>query len=111
MLFVAEYELTWDTLESAMAKRMEWDEAKPDSFRYVGEYIWQDGDPPFRGMVIFEAESVEDMYAFVLHYGPSLVMKVHPATDVVSAIANLNGGSRRARPEPARRSGKSRRGR
>lgn len=110
MLFVAEYELTWDTLENAMAKRLEWDDEKPDGFRFVGEYIWQDGAPPFRGMAIFEADSVEDMYSFVLHYGPTLVMKVHPASDVVSAIAGLSGGSRRPRPEPARRRGKTRRG-
>jgi len=91
MLFVAEYEFNWDSVEAAMAQRLEWNELKPDSFRYVGEYIWQDGDPPFRGVAIFEAESVDDVNAFVLNYGPTLVMKVHPASDVVSAIQGFPG--------------------
>lgn len=90
MLFVAEYELTWEALEGAMAKRLEWDDHCPRGFRYVGEYIWQDGEPPFRGVVIFEADSIDAVNAFVLNYGPSLTMKVHPASDVVSAIGSLN---------------------
>ncbi len=102
MLFVAEYEFSWDTLEAAMARRLEWDAMKPDAFRYVGEYIWQDGEPPFRGIAIFEAESVDDVNAFVLNYGPTLVMKVHPASDVVSAIASFPG-AKAAEPERPRR--------
>jgi len=86
MLFVAEYELSWDTLEAAMAKRLEWDEAKPDDFRFVGEYVWPDRDPPFRGVAIIEAGSVEAINSFALHYGPALKIRVHPASDVVSAI-------------------------
>ena len=89
MLFVAEYELTWPALDAAIAKRLEWDEAMPDGFRFVGEYFWQDGDPPFRGVAIIEAESVEALNAFVLHYGPTLKVRVHPASDVVSAIAGV----------------------
>ena len=93
MLFVAEYELTWPALDAAIAKRLEWDEAMPDGFRFVGEYFWQDGDPPFRGVAIIEAESVEALNAFVLHYGPTLKVRVHPASDVVSAIAGIGGPS------------------
>lgn len=102
MLFVAEYEFNWDTVEAAMARRLEWNELKPETFRYVGEYIWQDGDPPFRGIAIFEAESVDDVNAFVLNYGPTLVMKVHPASDVVSAIGSFPGVATPA-PEAPRR--------
>jgi len=109
MLFVAEYELTWPALDAAIAKRLEWDDAKPDGFRFVGEYVWQDGDPPFRGVAIIEAESVEALNAFVLHYGPTLKIRVHPASDVVSAIAGAgapsNGraeGKPRAKPNAKR---------
>ncbi len=97
MLFVAEYELNWPMLEAAIAKRLEWDDAKPDDFRFVGEYVWQDGEPPFRGVAIIEAGSVEALNSFVLHYGPALKLRVHPASDVVSAIAMVGSGGREQR--------------
>lgn len=96
MLFVAEYDLTWSTLDAAIAKRLEWDDAKPDGFRFVGEYVWQDGEPPFRGVAIIDADNVEALNSFVLHYGPTLRIRVHPANDVVSAIATV------APPRPVR---------
>lgn len=89
MLFVAEYDLNWDTFEVAVAKRLEWDVERPDDFRYIGEYVWADRDPPFRGVVIFEAAGVDAVNAFVLHYGPSLKVRCYPASDVVSAITSL----------------------
>lgn len=109
MLFVAEYELSWEALEAVIAKRLEWDEAMPDGFRFVGEYVWQDSDPPFRGVAIIEADSVEALNSFSLHYGPTLRVSVHPASDVVSAISTVrtgNGGSR-----PRRQAKRKRRGR
>jgi hypothetical protein len=99
MLFVAEYELSWDMLEAATAKRLEWDAVKPEGFRFVGEYIWQDREPPFRGVAIIEADSVEALHSFTLHYGPSLKIAVHPAGDVVSAIRTFASGARMARAE------------
>lgn len=86
MLFVAEYDLSWDMLDAAVAKRIEWDGAMPEDFRFVSEYVWQDRDPPFRGVAIIEAGSVEAINAFVLHYGPTLRVQIHPASDVLSAI-------------------------
>ncbi len=111
MLFVAEYEITWPTLDAAIAKRLEWDGAKPDGFRFIGEYVWQDGEPPFRGVAIIEAESVEAINSFVLHYGPTLKMRVHPASDVVTAISGAGaGGDAAARPKSqSRRPSKRRR--
>lgn len=111
MLFVAEYELTWPALDAVIAKRLEWDDAKPDGFRFIGEYVWQDGEPPFRGVAIIEAESVEALNGFVLHYGPTLKIRVHPASDVVSAIASVGAGTEGAQPRKrrAQRTGKRRR--
>jgi hypothetical protein len=86
-----------------MAKRLEWDEVRPDGFRFVGEYVWQDREPPFRGVAIFEADSVETVNSFILHYGPTLKMRANPASDVVSAIGTL-------RPEPRRPTSSGRRG-
>jgi len=106
MLFVAEYELSWPTLDAAIAKRLEWDDAMPEGFRFVGEYVWQDGEPPFRGVAIIEADSVEALNGFVLHYGPTLKIRVHPASDVVSAITRLGAvpaAPNRKRPRKRRR--------
>ena len=89
MLFVAEYSVGWDALEAAVAKRLEWGELKPDTFTYVGEYTWHEGDPPFRGVTIFEAASVEDVHAFVLHYGATVQFRIHAASDAMSAIETL----------------------
>ena len=100
MLFVAEYDITWPALDAAIAKRLEWDGAKPDGFRFIGEYVWQGGEPPFRGVAIIEAESVEAINSFVLHYGPTLTMRVHPASDVVTAIAGVGAaGDGAVRPK------------
>ncbi len=91
MLFIAEYEFSWDMLDAAVAKRLEWDQAAPEDFAFVGEFIWAHGDPAFRGVAIFQCESVDSVHQFVLHYGPTLRMRVHPATDVLSAIAAYTG--------------------
>ncbi|HXQ22850.1 MAG TPA: DUF3303 family protein [Candidatus Acidoferrales bacterium] len=96
MLFVAEYELSWEMLEAVIAKRLEWDDAKPDGFRFIGEYVWQDRDPPFRGVAIIEADSVEALNGFVLHYGPTLKVRLHAASDVVSGIALAQPAGARA---------------
>jgi Domain of unknown function (DUF3303) len=105
MLFVAEYELSWENLEVAIAKRLEWDAVQPAGFRFVAEYIWQQGSPPFRGVAVFEADSVEEVNGFVLHYGPSLTMRVHPASDVRSSIAALESGATPSRPARKQPSG------
>ncbi len=97
MLFVAEYELSWEALEAVIAKRLEWDEAMPDGFRFIGEYVWQDSDPPFRGVAVIDAESVEALNSFALHYGPTLKLRLHPASDVVSAIATVRSGGEQGR--------------
>jgi hypothetical protein len=101
MLFVAEYGFGWDDLETVVAKRLEWEEVLPDGFRFVGEYVWPSDDPPFRGVAIIDADSVEALNDFILHYGPSLRMSAHPASDVTSGIAHLQ--ERTARPRRKRR--------
>jgi Protein of unknown function (DUF3303) len=91
MLFVAEYEFGWESLSAVVAKRIEWGDAEPDGFTFVGEFIWQDRQPPFRGIAVIEADDIEALNAFALHYGPTLTMVIHPATDVQSGIAMLHG--------------------
>ncbi len=103
MLFVAEYDLTWEMMDAAIAKRIEWQESMPDGFRFVGEYVWADRDPPFRGVAIIEAESVESLNAFVLHYGPSLRVRVFAASDVLPAIGIAATDSKPARKRKLKR--------
>ena len=100
MLFVVEYTIAWTDLDTVLAKRMEWEAVKPSSFRYVGEWVWQESDPPFRGMAVVEAEDIDALNAYVLHYGPSVKVKIHPATDVPSAMKQASGGRAAA---PAKR--------
>jgi hypothetical protein len=92
MLFVAEYEFGWESLSAVVAKRLEWTDAQPNGFRFVGEYVWQDREPAFRGVAVIEADTVEALNAFALHYGPTLKMAIHPAADVHSGIAMLHPG-------------------
>lgn len=110
MLFVAEYDLGWDQLDAAIAKRLEWDSAAPEDFRFVGEFIWPNGEPAFRGVAIFECNSIDSVNQFVLHYGPTLCLRVHPASDVLAAIRSATGKTPRlSRPQrSARTSGAKR---
>ena len=111
MLFVAEYDLTWDMLDAAIAKRLEWEDAKPDGFRFVAEYVWQDRDPPFRGIAVIETDDVEAINAFVLHYGPALRVRLFPASDVLSAIGMTSNDPSTTARHAGVRSRKKKRGR
>ena len=78
---------------------------QPEGFRFVGEYVWQDREPPFRGIAVIEADDVEALNAFALHYGPTLTMTFHPASDVHVGIASRCGAQAEAcdgQPPPAR---------
>ena len=101
MLFVAEYTFAWEALATVAAKRLEWDHAQPDGFRFVGEWVWKEATPAFRGFAVIEADDLEALNAFALHYGATVTMAFRPATDVVSGLAqvgaNRPGGKRRAR--------------
>jgi len=109
MLFVAEYTFTWGALSAVVAKRLEWGEVQPEGFRFVGEYVWQDREPPFRGIAIIEADDIEALNAFALHYGPTLQMAIHPASDVASGIAQVRHGGDGGRRSAGVRSGRARR--
>src|SRR5262245_20725810 len=106
MLFVAEYELSWETLEAAVAKRIEWGELQPEGFHFIGEYVWPDGDPPFRGIAIIDADSVETLNSFVLNDGETVKMRVHPASDLATGVEMVAGraAKRRGRNDVRRRS-------
>lgn len=89
MLFVAEYSFSWDALTTVAAKRLEWDSVQPDGFRFVGEWVWKDAEPAFRGVAVVDVEDVEALNAFALHYGATLTMTFHPVSDVMSALTQI----------------------
>lgn len=89
MLFVAEYAFPWDALATVAAKRLEWDAAQPEGFRFVGEWVWKEREPAFRGIAVLEVDDVEALNAFALHYGSTLTLTFHPVSDVMSALAQI----------------------
>ena len=89
MLFVAEYAFTWDALATVAAKRLEWDAAQPDGFRFVGEWVWKEAEPAFRGVAVLDVEDVEALNTFALHYGATVIMTFHPVSDVMSALRQM----------------------
>ena len=109
MLFVAEYDFGWDALSAVVAKRLEWGEVQPESFRFIAEYVWQDREPAFRGIAVIDADDIDALNAFALHYGPTLRMVVHPAADVASGIAQVRHGGDGGRRSGGVRSGRARR--
>jgi len=110
MLFVIEYEFGWDMLDVVIAKRLEWGDAQPEGFRFVGEYVWRDATPPFRGIAIVDADSVEALNSFSLHYGPTLTIRIHPASDVVSAIRMVDADGPAPRRQKRARAKRTTRG-
>jgi hypothetical protein len=68
---------------------LEWDAAQPAGFRFVGEWVWKDLDPAFRGVAVLEVDDVEALNAFALHYGATITLSFHAASDVMSAINQI----------------------
>ncbi len=89
MVFVAEYSFAWDALSTVVAKRLEWDDAQPEGFRFVGEWVWKDREPAFRGVAVIEVDDVEALNAFALHYGSTITMSFNAASDVMSALTQV----------------------
>jgi len=54
MLFVAEYELNWDALDAVVAKKMDWNEIRPDGFRSSASTSGPIATA-FRGIAVIEA--------------------------------------------------------
>ncbi len=93
MRFALEYEVGWEQLELAVAKRIAWDDAQPDDFRFEAEYIWPGGDGGFRGVAIAEVGSVAALNALIFHYGSTVTLRAFPASDVLGTIAQFRAES------------------
>jgi hypothetical protein len=86
MLYLARYEIDIDHIETAMAKRMEWDDLAPDSFKILCEYTVHGQPPPFGGFFVFETDDVEDLNFLLLYYGKTVRLDIRPCSDVLSAM-------------------------
>ena len=87
MLYLARYEIDLEHVETAMAKRMEWDEVAPEGFEMVCEFAIHGQPPPFGGFMVFRTESAEDLNFLILYYGKTVRMDVRPCSNVLEAMS------------------------
>ena len=87
MLFLALYETPIEKLDAAIAKRLEWDVAQPETMKVLGEWVQHGGGATVRGALVFETEDPGDVQALVLFYGTAVSFDVRAASDVASALA------------------------
>ncbi len=87
MLFMGTYTVKLENLETAMAKRMEWDEVAPEGFRIVAEYAVHGRPPPFGGVAIFETDDLAAINFLVLYYGNTAEWDIRPCSNVLETIA------------------------
>jgi len=87
MLFLATYEIPIEHLDAAIAKRLEWDVAAPETMKLVGEWVAHGSGSIVRGVVVFETTDPADIQALILYYGKAVTFDVRPASDVPAALA------------------------
>jgi len=87
MMFLATYQVELANLETAMAKRLELDEVKPESMRMVCEYAVHGRSEPLGGFFVFETDDVEVLNFLVVYFGKTVQIDIRPCSDVLSAIA------------------------
>jgi hypothetical protein len=87
MLFLATYEIALENVETAMAKRLEFDEVKPEGMRILCEYAIHGRSAPLGGFFVFETDDVEVLNLLVVYYGTTVRIDIRPCSDVLSAIA------------------------
>jgi hypothetical protein len=86
MMFLATYEVDLEHLETAMAKRLEFEEVKPESMKIVCEYAVHGRTAPLGGVLVFETDDVEVLNFLVVYYGKTVRLDIRPCSDVLSAI-------------------------
>jgi hypothetical protein len=86
MLFLAQFQIDLDQVEIAMAKRLEFDECKPDDLQIICEYNWHGSSTQLGGFFVFEAPDVSALNFLVMYYGRTLRLDIRPCSDVLSTI-------------------------
>ncbi len=86
MLFLARYTIEQEDVETAMAKRLEFEELKPDGMRIVCEYTAHGVSDPLSGFLVFETDDAEVLNFLVMYYGKTVQLDIRPCSDVLDAI-------------------------
>jgi hypothetical protein len=86
VLYLARYEIELENVETAMAKRMEWENVAPDGFRMVCEYAVHGQPPPFGGFMVFSTDAAEDLNFLILYYGKTVRLDIRPCSNVLEAM-------------------------
>jgi hypothetical protein len=86
MLFLAFYEMDLAHLDAAIAKRLEWDTAAPETLKILGEWVQHGSSERVKGCVVFETDDPGDVQSLVLYYGTTVKFDVRPASDVKTAL-------------------------
>jgi hypothetical protein len=86
VLFLAFYETELANADAAIAKRLEWDVAAPETFKILGEWVQHGSSDGIRGCVVFETDDPGDVQTLVLYYGTTVRFDVRPASDVKTAL-------------------------
>ncbi len=87
MLFLARYTIAMEDVETAMAKRLEFEELKPEGMRILCEYTAHGVSEPLSGVLVFETDDAEVLNFLVLYYGKTVKLDIRPCSDVLTAIA------------------------
>jgi Domain of unknown function (DUF3303) len=87
MLFLARYVIELANVETAMAKRLEFEELKPENMRIVCEYTAHGVSEPLSGFLVFETDDVQVLNFLVMYYGRTVSLDIRPCSDVLTAIA------------------------
>ena len=98
MLYLARYDIDVDALETAMAKRLEWENVAPDGFRVVCEYAIHGQPPPFGGFFVFETDDVQDLNFLIMFYGKTVRLDIRPCSDVLRAMEMTQKNIAASRP-------------
>jgi hypothetical protein len=86
MLFLARYTVDLKNVETAMAKRLEFEEVRPENMRIVCEYAMHGVSAPLGGVLVFETDDAEVLNFLVMYYGETVQLDIRPCSDVLDAI-------------------------
>lgn len=86
MLFLGFYDMDLANLDAAVAKRLEWDVAAPETMKILGEWVQHGSTDRVRGCVVFETDDPGDLQQLVTYYGTSVKFDIRPASDVRTAL-------------------------
>jgi hypothetical protein len=87
MLFCAQYWVEPDDVEVAMAKRLEFEEVRPDTLKVVCEYALHGKPPPYGGFMVVETDDPAALNFLVIYFGKTVTFDVRACSDVVSTVA------------------------